>query len=760
MCSPFPTMPTIQKMLPRHQALVLKCYPRLPKNSSADNAQPNSSELAYLLYYSSTRQEKLHKVGAFLERKTQNDVAKWQSARVHVTLQILTAMLEHAEIHRPHGFAIIAPSILRIIRQIINSTNDISLIEATIATWDAFCRWQDCLALAADSEYRTLFEEVVRQYGDLAQNKPKKLAKSTQSIPEHDALRMRNAGVTAFKSLFVPGNVERGWNIQFNQSFTSVISNFQNTQRKAYIAHLDELNKQAEEEKESSRAMNGRQSIATVRTYSQGPNSEGDVDPRAAEGTAQDADKLEEEEVGLLALNCVKAVFQSDNFVQVRGGATAFTRTVAEEVRRDPSFAVEAELLFRLITTWTPVHHRFNVLVTAVDHLCRLPIETSDASMEKGSNLDVHDAFITMIHGVLSENLNFIGLSVMDVLLRLLDHIIRLATTGSRANITSVRTSESMIEQLKDCIALLAVHVYYADQVRDMIAAILLRVKAYAAINRTFSLRQSARQPPTPPNATTTNSMKNGLSAGRSSPTRSARGSTISSQSSSDEARTVAFEMITMILEYANTRVNPSGAASSTNKINKTRHLVPVGTWEGTQWLLREPSEDVRQSYKVALQTWAKYELDSSSDPEVSLDFDAEDCIGKLVEKARPAAASIRGSIGHHSHVSHPQLLMLPYTTVGGDRRLSNGTGTGNNSIGTGTDVEGERTKPRVTAKDLNDIMEGKKRVPLRVRMVEGGENGIGAVEGEGVDMEQVLATLKVASERPKREPLMSAPPY
>lgn len=84
---------------------------RLPKNSSADNAQPNSSELAYLLYYSSTRQEKLHKVGAFLERKTQNDVAKWQSARVHVTLQILTAMLEHAEIHRPHGFAIIAPSV-------------------------------------------------------------------------------------------------------------------------------------------------------------------------------------------------------------------------------------------------------------------------------------------------------------------------------------------------------------------------------------------------------------------------------------------------------------------------------------------------------------------------------------------------------------------------------------------------------------------------------------------------------------------------
>lgn len=89
---------------------MLKCYPRLPKNSTAD-VKPNSSELSYLLYYASTRQDKLTKVGTFLEQKTAHDVYRYQSTRVLVTLQILTALLEHKEISRASGFALIAPSV-------------------------------------------------------------------------------------------------------------------------------------------------------------------------------------------------------------------------------------------------------------------------------------------------------------------------------------------------------------------------------------------------------------------------------------------------------------------------------------------------------------------------------------------------------------------------------------------------------------------------------------------------------------------------
>lgn len=61
-----------QSCRPKHQVLVLKCYPKYQKG--AQDVKPNSSELSYLLYYASTRRSKLTKVGAFLEKRAARDV--------------------------------------------------------------------------------------------------------------------------------------------------------------------------------------------------------------------------------------------------------------------------------------------------------------------------------------------------------------------------------------------------------------------------------------------------------------------------------------------------------------------------------------------------------------------------------------------------------------------------------------------------------------------------------------------------------------
>lgn len=61
-----------QSCRPKHQVLILKCYPKYQKN--AVDVKPNSSELSYLLYYASTRRSKLQKVGDFLEKRTTSDV--------------------------------------------------------------------------------------------------------------------------------------------------------------------------------------------------------------------------------------------------------------------------------------------------------------------------------------------------------------------------------------------------------------------------------------------------------------------------------------------------------------------------------------------------------------------------------------------------------------------------------------------------------------------------------------------------------------
>lgn len=63
-----------QSCRPKHQVLILKCYPKFQKTVA--DVKPNPSELSYLLYYVSTRRSKLQKVGQFLERRTSQDVYK------------------------------------------------------------------------------------------------------------------------------------------------------------------------------------------------------------------------------------------------------------------------------------------------------------------------------------------------------------------------------------------------------------------------------------------------------------------------------------------------------------------------------------------------------------------------------------------------------------------------------------------------------------------------------------------------------------
>ena len=69
-----------QSMRPKHQVLILKCYPKFQKNVA--DIKPNSSELSYLLYYASTRRSKVQKVGAFLEKKTASDVYKGRTGYI------------------------------------------------------------------------------------------------------------------------------------------------------------------------------------------------------------------------------------------------------------------------------------------------------------------------------------------------------------------------------------------------------------------------------------------------------------------------------------------------------------------------------------------------------------------------------------------------------------------------------------------------------------------------------------------------------
>ncbi|KAK5187860.1 plasma membrane localization protein, partial [Cryomyces antarcticus] len=153
-----------QACRPKHQVLILKCYPRFQKKSALpEEVKPNASELSYLLYYASTRRSKLVKVGAFLEKRTGKDVYSGRVGNVQVTLQILKALIEKC----PRDLPLFATYITSVLRQILRSSS-IDMVESSIPTFASFCEHQDPAALAADQEYIQRYEEIVRLYAAFA----------------------------------------------------------------------------------------------------------------------------------------------------------------------------------------------------------------------------------------------------------------------------------------------------------------------------------------------------------------------------------------------------------------------------------------------------------------------------------------------------------------------------------------------------------------------------------------------------------------
>ncbi|KAK5108710.1 hypothetical protein LTR62_007857 [Meristemomyces frigidus] len=617
-----------QKLRPKHQILILKCYPRLPKNSAAD-VKPNASELSYLLFYASTRRSKLQKVGTFLEKKTTKDVYNQYSARALVTLQILTALLENKVVGEGSALALIAPYVIRIISGILHTTSDISLIEASEKTWDVFCHHQDQALLTADHQYRQLYEKVVAQYAEYAHKAgAKKLGKQTTPVATHDAIRLREAGLHAIESVITSAALafESGQRV-LNISMPAILSNLRGPDA-AYLENLARLTKRNEDMDKA--AVQRRQSTAAARTHTE---TSLETDPRAAEGTVQDADALAEEGVALLAMDCLKAVFSSDNRAQLRSAAVALLNYLRElQNYRRPQTSDKSEITdlridtwavkaFEQCVAWTPVQDRFILLVTAVDTMIHLPLRERDMRQ--------HQLLASSVDNTLKSDLNLIGLSVMDIQLSLILQLLRalleqnpplrglssnkLKPTTSATSTTpiSFEVLAQLIETLKACIANLSTHVYYTDQISDMITAIITRIKPNPILMGPQKSIVTAMAIEDPKTAASDVASNGSLPKGER--TTGTTGTT--GYFSYDIGRQVALEVVRDIIKVANSsRAINSKTTRSVNSsgVPATRQPTRINIWEGSQWLLRDPSMRVREAYVDALITWLELETTKS----------------------------------------------------------------------------------------------------------------------------------------------------
>lgn len=495
-------------------------------------------------------------------------------------------------------------------------------------TFESYCKYVDAASLAADQERTKQYMSIIQQYAAFAPGDRTPAASPAQSTPI--STRWRTIALRATRSVVGSDALGVDTSDQLNAVMPVILENL-DLEKGGSLAPLQQ--RAATGEKQSMElARKRRMSTATVPSV-----DEVLTDPATAAETTADADKLAEEEVRILAIRCLKQIFSvstGTSRTQMRLATTLVLRYIAMKERpktarraeSSASFAPDwATRLFETIARWTPVQDRFIIVIVTVETLVRSPIVES--ILEKQLML------ATLVDWLLQSDINLIGLSVMDVLLRLVQHTLLLLQLGSRDSTTIHRnqhadtlglykdvtasfnpaqlitepeqgrvldTKEStpspirreLLIVLQRCIRDLATHIYYTDQISDMLTAIMARLKPSSASD----IPTAAAAVNDPAGAT-----KAIIDSAHLQEDPSTDGFF-----SFATARVVALKAVKEILLTANSRRTSAGASA------EVRSRVGAQVWDGTQWLLKDEDPEVRAAYVDAVVTWLRLETNKA----------------------------------------------------------------------------------------------------------------------------------------------------
>lgn len=541
-------------------------------------------------------------------------------SNVQVTLQILKALIEKS----PRDLPLYASHFVRILSTILRA-KDITMVEETIPTLEASCTYQDVATLAPDQELMRQYEEIIMMYAGFAAQNPPVQTKGSLSAPL--AIRWRSAGLQAIKSIASSEFLGADGGRQLQIIMPTILQNLYSDDEE-YLMALHQR-AQSTEKTDSEFSQRRRMSIATVQTV----DTNAEKSPAGVTGSTADADRLAEEEVGLLAMQSLKQIFVANNRGQIRIATTSMLKFIISKVPAVPplrpntaqssrsSSGIWATALMEMVTRWTPVQDRFIILVTTMETLVRSPVAEE--------NLEQQLVLVALVGWLLSSSINMIGLSVMDVLLGLVQHVLLLLQLGGRGSnvlphhqqtdaidlfpdagggpglqsptdgvpktkyaadvLSPSATRHELLHRLQRCIGDLATHIYYSDQISDMITAILLRLKP-SPLSGISSVAAAIEDP-----AAAAQAISNSVNL-KEDPTTD-------EFFSFGTARVTALKAIREILTVANMKGSVAGAAAI------GRNRVSLQVWEGTQWLLRDEDRRVRRAYVDALLTWLRLEM-------------------------------------------------------------------------------------------------------------------------------------------------------
>ncbi|OLL23357.1 Protein EFR3 [Neolecta irregularis DAH-3] len=398
----------------KHAKLILKVYPR----SRRLDSQPNSSELAYLTYYASTRPGKLRKVGGFLERKSVSDLWRRRHGDVLVTIDILSALIDKCHLR----LNLFAHNVVNILVMVLGC-RDLVLVEHTAAMWKQFCAHHDGSIIGTDKDYAHAFEEVVQQYAELA-----------ITACHTESLRMNLVGQEAIQS------ITQSEALNASNSHTQLCLIVPSILQNLCYDDLQELHNLKRKLSHPGIHPAHKHHLSTVTTIDNSSMTR---------------------DIHHLAYQSLKRIFEQSSATHIRA-ATSSAISFLNAKKPDLDWITE---IFIYAATWTGVQYRFYIITVLLSAF------TNDDGKSTPNGSPKH--LVAIMSSLLSSEVNMMGLAVMDVLDSVIHQVI--SKTLKLAANDSPSQDDEIVDVLINCISSLATHVYYHDQIIDMTTSLIDR---------------------------------------------------------------------------------------------------------------------------------------------------------------------------------------------------------------------------------------------------------------------------------------------
>lgn len=544
---------------PRHQRLVLQCYP----DGQAADKKPNPSELSYLLFYVNHRRVKLEKVGPFLENKCYKDVSRGRQGNVMVALDIFAKLIE--ECHE--DLNLFAQNVVNALLDVVNS-GDLLLCQHSNKVFALFCQYHDGGLFLGDPEFVRSFKQLLEYYVNMA-----KMPSGPNSV------QWKIVGLEAAKS--IAGSAA----IATQTGSTSI----------SPIVHL--LLSSLQESQSDLEQLDHSLDIG-------GGGYSDNLGGSKRNSMHQDAiehfihEESPEKQVRYLSFHALRTFFDTTSVVQIQSA----TRAIVTYIINSNVPEHWATSLVVIVAKWAPVQYRFVILVSLVEMLVAM----------SPNNVKSELVVSALIHALLSSTVNMVGLSVMDILGSLLNKqaaIIKHAQSNHEAS----GAFEELIDKLSACMISLGTHIYYADQISDMVGEVLWRCTDPATAGNTGHAVSvddgTGLQIKRPTRRVFTNLSANNVEAHQSSDESvgAATGGTANGSAggvgsfSHDSSPDVLIRRLAIVEGFFRLQNEEQDVTA--------HNSVPLSAWDGTQYLLNHDSAIVKEAYVFCFVAFLEYEF-------------------------------------------------------------------------------------------------------------------------------------------------------